>query len=122
LRTKKTLFQLKAFEQMLRTPTDGSSRPSLQKVKKALLVKSNIQKVKNIDMINVAVQGVFNVEAVVQSIQTNTSREDTAYKAAPFTCGAPPQDSCRLNDVYTRQLHCEEPIEKLLGSPSELHA
>ncbi len=36
-----------------------------------------------------------------------------------FTCGAPIQDlhlPGRLNDVYTRQIHCEEPIEKLYYS------
>ena len=39
-----------------------------------------------------------------------------AVEDLSFSCGAPLQDlelPGRLNDVYTRQLHCEDPIEKL---------
>lgn len=42
-----------------------------------------------------------------------------AIEDLSFTCGAPLQDlnlPGRLNDVYTRQLQCEEPIEKLYYS------
>ena len=52
-----------------------------------------------------------------------TKKERTDLQAAmediPFTCGAPLQDldlPGRLGEVYTRELSCGEPIEKLYYS------
>ena len=111
----------KAIDQLLGTPTDGSFRPSLQKAKKTLPLSASIQHVKNVDMMLQCEE--CSMWRLLYSRYKLTRQEKTQLKAAvedlSFTCGAPLQDldlPGRLNDVYTRQLHCEEPIEKLYYS------
>lgn len=108
----------KSFEELLGTPTDGSFRPSLQKVKKTLPFSASIQHVKNVDMMlqceECSMWRLLYSRCKLtrqEKVDLNDAVEDLA-----FTCGAPIQDlhlPGRLNDVYTRQIHCEEPIEKL---------
>ena len=111
----------KAFSDLLGTPTDGSFSPSLQETRKTLPFFASVQHVKNVDMMLKCEKCL--IWRILYSRYKLAQQEKTQLQAAleelSFTCGAPIQDldlPGRLSDVYTRQLHCEEPIEKLYNS------
>lgn len=111
----------KSFQQLFGTPTDGSHRPSLQKVKKTLPFSASIQHVKNVNMMLQCEEcSMWRLLYSKYKLKQQEKADlEEALEDMSFTCGAPIQDlelPGRLNDVYTRALHCEDPIEKLYYS------
>ena len=111
----------KSLDDLLGTETDGSHRPSLQKTpkrKKTLPFSASIQHVKNVDLMLQCDECAMWRLLYSRFKLTKKEKSDLqqAIEDISFTCGAPLQDlelPGRLNEVYTRELSCGEPIEKL---------
>ena len=109
----------KTLEELLGTETDGSHRSSLQKTykqKKTLPFLASVQHVKNL-MLQCDECSMWRLPYSRFKL-TRKERADlqVAIDDISFTCGALLHDlqlpGC-LSKVYTRELSCGEPIEKL---------
>ena len=114
----------KTLDDILGTETDESHRPSLQKTpkrRKTLPFSASIQHMKNVDLMLQCDECAMWRLLYSKFKLTKKERTDlqVAIEDVSFTCGAPMQDlqlPGRLSEVYTRELSCGEPIEKLLHS------
>ena len=111
----------KTLDDVLGTETDESHRPSLQKTpkrRKTLPFSASIQHVRNVDLMLQCDECAMWRLLYSKFKLTKKERTDlqVAIEDISFTCGAPLQDlqlpEC-LSEVYTRELSCGEPIEKL---------
>ena len=114
----------KGFKDLLGTKTDGTHRPSLQKASKrtkTLPFSASVQHVKNVDIMLQCDECCKWRLLYCKFKLTRKERADlqTGLQDVSFTCGAQLQDlelPGRLNEVYTRIMSCEQPIEKLYYS------
>ena len=111
----------KAFKDLLGTKTDGTHQPSLQKASKrtkTLPFSASVQHVKNADtMLQCDECGMWRLlYCRFKLSKKEQANLQTALQDVSFTCGAQLQNlelPGRLNEVYTRKISCEQPMEKL---------
>ena len=114
----------KSFENLLGTKTDERHRPSLQRTpkrKKTLPFSASVQHVKNVDlMLQCDECGMWRLlYSKLKLTKKERADLEVAVEDVSFSCGASLQDlelPGRLDNVYTRELSCGEPIEKLYYS------
>ena len=116
----------RAFKDLLGTKTDKTHQPSLQKASKQTKTlpfpfSASVQHVKNVDtMLQRDECGVWRLLYCRFKLSKKEQADlQTALQDVSFTCGAQLQDlelSGRLNEIYTRKISCEQPIEKLYYS------
>lgn len=111
----------KTFAQLFGTKTDGSHRPSLQKTskrKKTLPFTASVQHLNNMDIMLQCDKCSMWRLLYCRFKLTKQEKSDLqkAIEDVSVTCGAQLQDWAlpgQLSDVYTREMSCVEPIEKL---------
>ena len=114
----------KPFKDLLGTKTNETRRPSLQKApkrRKKLPFTASVQHVKNVNtMLQCDECSMWRLlYCRFKLFKKEQADLEAALEDISFTCGAQLQNlelpGC-LNEVYTRTMSCEEPIEKLYYS------
>ena len=113
--------QYKPFKDLLGTKTDGTRQPSLQKApkrRKKLPFTASVPHVKIVDtMLQCDECSMWRLLYCRFKLSKKEQADvKSALEDISFTCGTQLQDlelPGRLNEVYTRTISCEKPIEKL---------